>query len=165
MSQGIALEGMRLVKDYLPRAYADGTDIEARAQMMSAAAMGATAFMKGLGAIHAMSHPIGAMFNTHHGTTNAVCMPAVLDLNAPEISARFDQAAAYLNISGGFDGFRAFVQEFNDSLGIPRKLADLGVTPDAIPQLVKGAITDPSCGGNPVTLTEENLTQLFNKAM
>jgi alcohol dehydrogenase class IV len=165
MSQGIALEGMRLVKDYLPRAYADGSDIEARAQMMSAAAMGATAFMKGLGAIHAMSHPIGAMFNTHHGTTNAVCMPAVLDLNAPEIAARFDQAAAYLNISGGFDGFRAFVQEFNDSLAIPRKLSDLGVTPDAIPQLVKGAITDPSCGGNPVTLTEENLTELFNKAM
>ena len=84
---------MRLVKDYLPRAYADGTDIEARAQMMSAAAMGATAFMKGLGAIHAMSHPVGAQFNTHHGTTNAVCMPAVLELNAPEIAARFDQAA------------------------------------------------------------------------
>ena len=165
MSQGIALEGMRLVKDYLPRAYADGADIEARAQMMSAAAMGATAFMKGLGAIHAMSHPVGAQFNTHHGTTNAVCMPAVLELNAPEIAARFDQAAAYLNISGGFDGFRAFVQEFNDSLGIPRNLADLGVTADAIPALVKGAIIDPSCGGNPVALTEENLTELFNKAM
>jgi len=165
MSQGIALEGMRLVKDYLPRAYADGSDIEARAQMMSAAAMGATAFMKGLGAIHAMSHPIGAMFNTHHGTTNAVCMPAVLELNAPEIAARFDQAAAYLNISGGFGGFCAFVQEFNDSLAIPRNLTDLGVTPDAIPQLVKGALTDPSCGGNPITLTTENLTNLFQKAM
>ena len=85
MSQGIALEGMRLVKDYLPRAYADGTDIEARAQMMSAAAMGATAFQKGLGAIHALSHPIGAVFGTHHGTTNAVCMPAVLAFNADEI--------------------------------------------------------------------------------
>ncbi|MEO0831143.1 MAG: iron-containing alcohol dehydrogenase, partial [Pseudomonadota bacterium] len=81
MSQGIALEGMRLVKEYLPRAYADGTDIEARAQMMAAAAMGATAFQKGLGAIHAVSHPIGAIYHTHHGTTNAVCMPAVLQFN------------------------------------------------------------------------------------
>ncbi|WP_425072765.1 iron-containing alcohol dehydrogenase [Sagittula sp. S175] len=165
MSQGIALEGMRLVKDYLPRAYADGTDIEARAQMMSAAMMGATAFQKGLGAIHAMSHPIGAHFNTHHGTTNAVCMPAVLDFNADAIRARFDMAAAYLGIEGGFDGFRAFVQELNDSLGIPRKLSDLGVTEEAIPALVKGAIVDPSCGGNPVELTEDNLTALFKTAL
>jgi len=165
MSQGIALEGMRLVINYLPRAYSDGTDIEARAQMMSAAAMGATAFQKGLGAIHAMSHPIGAVFNTHHGTTNAVCMPAVLDLNADVIAERFDRATGYLGISGGFDGFRSFVQEFNDSLGIPRHLSDLGVTAEAIPDLVAGAITDPSCGGNPVTLTEENLTALFNAAL
>ncbi len=165
MSAGIALEGMRLVIGYLPRAYGDGTDLEARAQMMSAAAMGATAFQKGLGAIHAMSHPIGAYFNTHHGTTNAVCMPAVLDLNADVIAERFDRAAGYLGISGGFDGFRTFVQEFNDSLGIPRHLADLGVTAEAIPDLVAGAITDPSCGGNPVPLTETNLTALFHAAL
>ncbi|MBO9472680.1 iron-containing alcohol dehydrogenase [Shimia sp. R10_1] len=161
MSQGIALEGMKLVIENLPRAYADGTDLEARAHMMSAAMMGATAFQKGLGAIHAMSHPVGAMFNTHHGTTNAVCMPAVLELNAAEISARFDLAAGYLGIEGGFEGFRAFVQGFNDSLGIPRKLSDLGVKADAIPDLVKGALIDPSCGGNPVELTEANLTALF----
>lgn len=165
MSQGIALEGMRLVKEYLPRAYADGTDIEARAQMMSAAAMGATAFQKGLGAIHAMSHPVGAVFNTHHGTTNAVCMPAVLEFNAPAIADRFGAAAAYLGIDGGFDGFRAFVQDFNDALGIPRKLSDLGVTEASIPELVKGAIIDPSCGGNPIELTEENLTALFKAAL
>ncbi|WP_299945673.1 iron-containing alcohol dehydrogenase [uncultured Ruegeria sp.] len=165
MSQGMALEGMRLVKDYLPRAYADGTDIEARAQMMSAAAMGATAFQKGLGAIHAMSHPIGAVFNTHHGTTNAVCMPTVLDFNAPAIADRFQHAANYLGIDGGFDGFRTFVQEFNDALGIPRKLSDLSVTEDAIPELVKGAIIDPSCGGNPIELTEDNLTVLFKAAL
>ncbi|UUV05239.1 iron-containing alcohol dehydrogenase [Ruegeria sp. YS9] len=165
MSQGIALEGMRLVKEYLPRAYADGTDIEARAQMMSAAAMGATAFQKGLGAIHALSHPIGAVFNTHHGTTNAVCMPAVLDFNAPAIADRFQQAAAYLGIDGGFDGFRAFVQDFNDSLGIPRTLSDLGVTEASIPELVDGAIIDPSCGGNPIELTKDNLTQLFKAAL
>jgi alcohol dehydrogenase class IV len=165
MSQGIALEGMRLVKDYLPRAYADGTDIEARAQMMSAAAMGATAFQKGLGAIHAMSHPVGAVFNTHHGTTNAVCMPAVLEFNAPVIADRFQQAAAYLGIDGGFDGFRSFVQEFNDSLAIPRKLSDLGVTKAAIPELVQGAIIDPSCGGNPIQLNQQNITELFKVAI
>ena len=104
MSQGIALEGMRLVKTYLLRAYADGADLEARAQMMSAAAMGATAFQKGLGAIHAMSHPVGAVFNTHHGTTNAVCMPAVLAFNAPAIADRFAPVAAYLALRGALTG-------------------------------------------------------------
>lgn len=161
MSQGIALEGMRLVIDYLPRAYQDGTDIEARAQMMSAAAMGATAFQKGLGAIHALSHPIGAVFNTHHGTTNAVCMPAVLDLNEPMIRDRFDRAAGYLGIDGGYDGFRAFVQTFNDSFNIPRKLSEMGVTAGKMDVLVPMALSDPSCGGNPVELTTENVTALF----
>ena len=165
MSQGIALEGMRLVIDYLPRAYADGTDIEARAHMMSAAAMGATAFQKGLGAIHSMSHPVGVHFKTHHGTTNAVCMPAVLDFNGPAIEDRFNQAAAYLGIEGGFEGFKAFVQELNDGLGIPRGLSEFGVTADAIPALVKDAITDPSCGGNPIELTEENLEALYRAAL
>ncbi len=162
MSQGMALEGMRLVKDYLPRAFADGNDLEARAHMMSAAAMGATAFQKGLGAIHAMSHPIGAVFNTHHGTTNAVCMPAVLQLNALEIEARFEQASAYLGISGGFPGFCEFVQDFNDSLGIPRKLSELGVSTDRTDELVEMSLKDPSCGGNPVTLTTANLRALFD---
>ncbi len=162
MSQGIALEGMRLVVENLPRAYADGTDLEARANMMSAAAMGATAFQKGLGAIHAMSHPIGAVFNTHHGTTNAVCMPAVLELNAPEIADRFDRAASYIGVQGGFDGFRSFVQDFNDSLGIPRRLSEMGVTADRIDDMVAMALEDPSCGGNPVTLTAQNLRALFD---
>ena len=161
MSQGIALEGMRLVIDYLPRAYADGTDLEARANMMSAAAMGATAFQKGLGAIHALSHPVGAIFNTHHGTTNAVCMPAVLEFNAAEIADRFDRAVGYLGIEGGFKGFQSFVQDFNDSFEIPRKLSEMGVSADQMDALVEGAIKDPSCGGNPVELTRENLRQLF----
>ncbi len=165
MSQGIALEGMRLVKDYLPRAYADGTDIEARANMLVAAGMGATAFQKGLGAIHAMSHPVGAHFNTHHGTTNAVCMPAVLRFNAPAIAERFEAASAYLGISGGFAGFQDFVQALNDQLAIPHGLKELGVTADAIPALVEGAVIDPSCGGNPVPLNAENLTQLFDAAL
>ena len=161
MSQGIALEGMRLVKDYLPRAYADGTDIEARAQMMSAAAMGATAFQKGLGAIHALSHPIGAHHHTHHGTTNAVCMPEVLKFNADAIRGRFDMAAAYMGIEGGFDGFRAFVDDLNDSMGIPRTLTDLGVKDPDLDRLVADALRDPSTGGNPVKMTEENTRALF----
>ena len=165
MSQGIALEGMRLVKEYLPRAYADGTDLEARAHMMSAALMGSTAFQKGLGAIHAMSHPIGAVFNTHHGTTNAICMPAVLEFNADVIRERFDMAAGYLGIEGGFDGFRAFAQELNDRLGIPRTLSEVGVTPDRLDDLAAMAIHDPSCGGNPVTLTVENLKTLFHRCL
>lgn len=165
MSAGIALEGMRLVIENLPRVFDAPDDIEARAQMMSAAAMGSTAFQKGLGAIHAMSHPIGAHFHTHHGTTNAVCMPAVLEFNAPAIADRFDRAAGYLGIEGGFAGFRAFVDRFNDQMGVPRGLAALGVTEDAIPALARGAITDPSCGGNPVALTEENLAGLFRAAM
>ncbi|MGE4534052.1 iron-containing alcohol dehydrogenase [Halomonas sp.] len=165
MSQGIALEGMRLVKEYLPRAYADGTDLEARAHMMSAALMGSTAFQKGLGAIHAMSHPIGAVFNTHHGTTNAICMPAVLEFNAEAIRERFDMAAGYLGIADGFDGFRAFAQELNDRLGIPRTLSEVGVTPDRLDDLAAMAIQDPSCGGNPVPLTVENLKTLFQRCL
>ena len=161
MSQGIALEGMRLVKDYLPRAYADGTDIEARAQMMSAAAMGATAFQKGLGAIHALSHPIGAHHHTHHGTTNAVCMPEVLKFNADAIRGRFDMAAAYMGIEGGFDGFRAFVDELNDNMGIPKTLTALGVKDPDLDRLVADALRDPSTGGNPVEMTQENTRALF----
>jgi alcohol dehydrogenase class IV len=161
MSQGIALEGMRLVTTYLPRAYATPDDLEARAHMMSAAAMGATAFQKGLGAIHAMSHPVGAVFNTHHGTTNAVCMPAVLAFNADAIRGRFDQAAAYLGIDGGFDGFCEFVQQFNDSFAIPRNLTKMGVSADRLDDLVAMALEDPSCGGNPVELTADGLCGLF----
>ena len=161
MSQGIALEGMRLVTTYLPRAYATPDDLEARAHMMSAAAMGATAFQKGLGAIHAMSHPVGAVFNTHHGTTNAVCMPAVLAFNADAIRGRFDQAAAYLGIDGGFDGFCEFVQQFNDSFAIPRTLTEMGVSADRLDDLVAMALEDPSCGGNPVDLTADGLRGLF----
>lgn len=161
MSQGIALEGMRLVKEYLPRAYADGTDIEARAHMMSAAAMGATAFQKGLGAIHALSHPIGAIYHTHHGTTNAVCMPAVLQFNKSAIATRMAQAAAYLGISGGFDGFCAYVDGLNAELGVPKTLSGLGVTNPDVDRIVEGALRDPSTGGNPVEMTPENTRALL----
>ena len=161
MSQGMALEGMRLVKEYLPRAYTDGTDLEARSHMMSAAAMGATAFQKGLGAIHALSHPIGAIYHTHHGTTNAVCMPAVLRFNKPAIKDTLTEAANYLDISGGFDGFCKFVDELNDSLAIPKSLAGLGIEKPDIDRIVSGALIDPSTGGNPIKMTEKNTRKLI----
>ena len=161
MSQGMALEGMRLVKEYLPRAYSDATDLEARSHMMSAAAMGATAFQKGLGAIHALSHPIGAIYHTHHGTTNAVCMPAVLQFNKPAIKDTLAEAANYLGISGGFVGFCKFVDELNDSLDIPKSLAGLGIENPDIDRIVSGALIDPSTGGNPIKMTEENTRKLI----
>ena len=165
MSQGIAVEGMRLVIENLGKVYSDGRDIEARANMMSAALMGATAFQKGLGAIHALSHPVGAIHHTHHGTTNAVCMPAVLRLNEAKIRDRFDSVTGYLGIQNGFSGFKVFVDEFNASLNIPLRLGDLGVENPDLGKLVKGALNDPSCGGNPVKLTSENLKALFEEVL
>ena len=161
MSQGIAIEGMKLVIDNLPRAYDSPDDLTARANMMSAAMMGATAFQKGLGAIHALSHPIGAMYHTHHGTTNAVCMPAVLQLNADKICDRFDQVSGYLGVTGGFDGFCRLVDDFNTRFEIPQRLSGLGVENPDIDRLVAGALADPSCGGNPVELTADNIRALL----
>lgn len=165
MSQGIALEGMRLVNEYLPRAYANPDDLEARAQMMSAAAMGAVAFQKGLGAIHALSHPIGALYGTHHGTTNAVVMPMVLDFNRSAIEGRLARAAAYLGIPGGFDGFRARVMDLRAELGIPPNLTALGVGRDRLDELTGMALEDPSCGGNPLAMTAENTRALLERCL
>lgn len=165
MSQGIAIEGMRLVKEYLPRAYHDGTDIEARAQMMAAAAMGATAFQKGLGAIHAISHPIGAVYGTHHGTTNAVVMQPVLLFNRPAIEDRIDALARYLDIEGGFQGFYDFVGQINAELGIPKNLTELGVKDPDLDALTVSALDDPSVGGNPVRMTPENTRALLEACL
>jgi 4-hydroxybutyrate dehydrogenase len=129
--------------------------------MMSAAIMGATGFQKGLGAIHALSHPIGAIYHTHHGTTNAVCMPAVLQFNKPAVETVMTQAANYLDISGGFEGFCAYVDELNASLGIPKNLSGLGIEEPDIDRIVAGALKDPSTGGNPIEMTLENTTKLL----
>jgi alcohol dehydrogenase class IV len=165
MSQGIALEGMRLVLENLPRVYADPNDLEARAHMMSAAAMGAVAFQKGLGAIHSLSHPVGAVYGTHHGTTNAVVMPMVLDFNRSAIEARIERAAAYLGIAGGFDGFRARVMDLRAELTIPATLTAMGVEPGRLDELTEMALEDPSCGGNPIEMTRENTRALFQACM
>ncbi len=165
MSQGIALEGMRLVLENLPRAFENGADLGARAQMMAAAMMGAVAFQKGLGAIHAISHPVGAIYGTHHGTTNAAVMPAVLAFNRPAIEAPIARAAAYLGIEGGFDGFLAAVRALMARLGIPEGLRALGVGEDRIDEIVAGALRDPSLGGNPVPIDAQAMRRLVEAAL
>ena len=165
MSQGIALEGMRLVLENLPKVYSNPQDMEARAQMMSAAAMGAVAFQKGLGAIHSLSHPVGAVYGTHHGTTNAVVMPMVLEFNRATIEDRIVRAAAYLGIDGGFSGFHAMVMDLRAQLNIPENLSAMGVEFARLDELTEMALEDPSCGGNPVVMTRENTRALYEACM
>jgi alcohol dehydrogenase class IV len=165
MSQGIALEGMRLVFENLPKVYADPNDLDARAHMMSAAAMGAVAFQKGLGAIHSLSHPIGAVYGTHHGTTNAVVMPMVLEFNRAAIEDRIEKAAAYLGIDGGFAGFHDEIMELRTLLNIPENLSAMGVQFGDLDMLTEMALEDPSCGGNPVEMTRANTRALFDACM
>ena len=165
MSQGIALEGMRLVLENLPKVYSNPQDMEARAQMMSAAAMGAVAFQKGLGAIHSLSHPVGAVYGTHHGTTNAVVMPMVLEFNRAAIEDRIVRAAAYLGIDGGFSGFHAMVMDLRAQLNIPESLSAMGVEYGRLDELTDMALEDPSCGGNPVVMTRENTRALYEACM
>lgn len=165
MSQGIALEGMRLVFENLPRVYGAPDDLDARAHMMSAAAMGAVAFQKGLGAIHSLSHPVGAVYGTHHGTTNAVVMPMVLDFNRPAIETRIEAAAAYLGIKGGFDGFKARIMDLRAALAIPANLTAMGVKASDLPMLTDMALEDPSCGGNPIAMTASNTRSLYEACM
>ncbi|NPD16434.1 iron-containing alcohol dehydrogenase [Xinfangfangia sp. D13-10-4-6] len=165
MSQGIALEGLRLVKENLVTVYNEPGNLMARGHMMAAAAMGAVAFQKGLGAIHSLSHPVGAVYGTHHGTTNAVVMPVVLDFNRPAIEDRINAAAAYLGIAGGFDGFRAWIMELREQLSIPANLTALGVEEQRLEELTEMALEDPSCGGNPIPMTRENTYALFKAAM
>ena len=165
IAEGIAVEGMRLIFVNLPKAVANGNDLEARAHMMSAAAMGAAAFQKGLGAIHALSHPVGALYNTHHGTTNAVFMPYVLVFNRPAIEAKIERLAGYLGIPGGFDGFLAAVLDLRKKTGVPHDLKGLGVDGSRVDTIVEMSLVDPTAGGNPVPLTKEGSRKIFDAAL
>ncbi len=165
MAEGIAVEGTRLVFANLPKAHATGGDLEARANMMSAAAMGATAFQKGLGAIHSLSHPVGALYNTHHGMTNGVFMPYVLAFNRAAIEEKIVRLAAFLSISGGFDGFMDAVLDLRRKTGVPHTLAGLGVDGSKADLIAEMAIVDPTAGGNPVPLTKEAARQIFDEAL
>ena len=165
MAEGIAVEGMRLIFVNLSKAVANGNDVEARAHMMSAAAMGAAAFQKGLGAIHALSHPVGALYNTHHGTTNGTFMPYVLVFNRPAIEAKIERLAGYLGIAGGFDGFLAAVLDLRKKTGVPHDLKGLGVDGSRVDTIVEMSLEDPTAGGNPVPLTKEGSRKIFDAAL
>jgi alcohol dehydrogenase class IV len=128
LADGIALEGMRLIEESLPLAVKDGKNLAARSYMMAAASMGATAFQKGLGAMHAISHPLGALYNTHHGLTNAVVMPYVLAFNRPEVEERLTRAARYMGLANpGFQGFLDWVLALRREIGIPHTLREIKV--------------------------------------
>ena len=162
MADGIAVEGMRLVKEALPTAVKDGKNLAARAQMMAAASMGATAFQKGLGAIHALSHPIGAVYDAHHGLTNAVVMPYVLEFNRQAIEAKMARLAAWLGLPDpSFKGVMAWVLALRKEIGIPHTLKDLGVGTDRLDELSVMAAADPSAGGNPIPIGAPELKQMF----
>jgi alcohol dehydrogenase class IV len=166
LADGVALEGMRLIQRYLPRACADGKDIEARAQMLAAASMGATAFQKGLGGVHAIAHPVGSWFNTHHGLTNAVILPYVMTFNRSAIEDKADVIARVLDLpTRGFDGFFAWVLQMRRELGIPHSLADIGVSADNAAVIGREAAIDPSAGGNPIPIDAAQLERIFRAAV
>jgi alcohol dehydrogenase class IV len=169
MADGVAVEGIRLVLENLPTAYGNGKDIAARANMMAAAAMGATAFQKGLGAIHSLSHPIGALYDTHHGMTNAVFMPYVLAFNRDAIEERITRLAAYCGVRGGYDGFFKAIMKLRKDVGAPHALPglikDLGMDRKRKVLIAEMAVVDPTAGGNPVKLTKKAALGLLEAAL
>jgi alcohol dehydrogenase class IV len=166
LADGVALEGMRIIHRYLPRAYADGKNIEARAQMLAAASMGATAFQKGLGGVHAIAHPVGSWFNTHHGLTNAVILPYVMTFNRRAIEGKADVISRVLDLPArGFDGFLAWVLDMRRELKIPHSLADIGVSEDKAAIIGREAAIDPSASGNPIPVDAAQLEHIFRAAV
>ena len=161
MADGIALEGMRLIHRSLLRAYRDGNDRQARSDMMAASTMGAVAFQKGLGAMHSLAHPIGALFDTHHGLTNAVVMPYVLQHNAPAIEERLQLLARYLGVSSVLE----WVLELRQQLQIPHTLAELGVQADRLGEIAERAVVDPTAATNPLPLTVPDCLKMLQAAM
>ena len=164
MADGIAVEGARLVHENLRTAVHTGTDLTARTNMMSAAAMGSTAFQKGLGAMHALAHPMGALLNTHHGMTNAVFMPYVLAFNRPAIEPRIARLAAFCGMEPSFDAYLEAILALRRDVGVPHTLKDFGVTLDRVDLMADMAILDPTAGGNPIPLTKDIALALYAKA-
>ncbi|MDX1609053.1 MAG: iron-containing alcohol dehydrogenase [Halofilum sp. (in: g-proteobacteria)] len=166
MADGIALEGLRLISSALPRAYDDGSDIEARTQMLAAASMGSTAFQKGLGAVHAISHPVGAFYQTHHGLTNAVVLPYVMRFNHAAIAERMAPVAQALGLlDTSFDAVFEWVLRFRERLGIPHTLADLGVDSNRADEIGRMGEIDPPAATNPVPVTAADLERVFVNAV
>lgn len=166
MAEGIALQGMRLIAEALPRAYRNGGDLEARTHMLAAASMGALAFQKGLGAVHALAHAVGALYGTHHGLTNAVLLPYVMRFNREAIAERMPPVAQALGMSdGGFDAVLDWVLRFREHLGIPCTLMELGVDAARAEEIGRLAEIDPSAAGNPQPATAEGLRRVFIEAV
>lgn len=166
MAEGIALNGMRLIQQALPTAYRDGSNLKARSEMLAASTMGCTAFQKGLGAMHALSHPCGAVLNTHHGLTNAVVMPYVLAFNRPAIEDKITSLAAYMGLrKPSFQAVLDWILELRQAIGIPNTLAELGVREEHVDELTAKAVVDPSGGTNPMALNESNLAALYRDAI
>jgi alcohol dehydrogenase class IV len=162
MAEGIAVEGMRLIRQWLPRAVSNGADVEARGHMLVASSMGATAFQKGLGAMHSLSHPCSANLNTHHGLTNAVVMPYVLEWNRSALEDRMTRLAAWLGLAdASFDGVLQWVLDLRREIGIPHTLAEIGVREEHARPFAPQALNDPSTGGNPLPMTERDFERLY----
>jgi alcohol dehydrogenase class IV len=165
LADGIAVEGVRLALENLPKVVENPNDIEARGHLMSAAAMGATAFQKGLGAIHSLSHPVGALYDTHHGMTNAVFMPYVLVANRDAIEAKIARLAAYCGLPPNFDAFLSAINGLRAKLNVPNTLKDFKVSGEKRELIGDMAIVDPTAGGNPVELTKKLALEIFDRAM
>ncbi|MBI3896909.1 MAG: iron-containing alcohol dehydrogenase [Gammaproteobacteria bacterium] len=166
LADGIAVEGMRLIATYLPRAYRKGDDMEARAYMLAAASMGAAAFQKGLGAVHALAHSVGALYDTHHGLTNAVLLPYVMLHNRSAISAHMTILGRVLGLAdASFNGMLTWVLEFRRTLGIPATLAVLKVPLERAEEIGRMAERDPSVAGNPIAVDAVALARIFSKAV
>jgi alcohol dehydrogenase class IV len=165
MADGIALEGMRLIRQWLPVAVADGSNLEARAHMMIASSMGATAFQKGLGAMHSLSHPCSAYFNTHHGLTNAVVMPYVLAWNRTALEEKMLHLSRVLGLQPGFTGVLDWILELRAALRIPATLQTLGVAEERVEMLAACALQDPSTGGNPLPMTAADFATLYRNCL
>jgi len=166
MAEGIAVQGISLVRDHLPTAVSDGTNLEARTQMLVASCMGATAFQRGLGAMHALAHPLGALYDAHHGTLNAVLMPYVLLANRRVIEDRIDRLVRYLGLAEpGFDGFLSWVMELREQVGIPNDLRALGIDDTQVDRIGRMAVEDPSAGTNPIQFSVDEYTDLVSRAI
>jgi alcohol dehydrogenase len=165
LAAGVALEGLRLVKENLARAVKKGMDIDARGHMLMASAMGATAFQRGLGAIHALSHPFGGLYDAHHGTLNGIIMPYVVKANRREIEREIERAAAYLGIKGGFSGFLKWILALRKEIGIPHRLADIGIDTKRLDEVAAMAIKDPSAGGNPISFSARQYRALAKRCV
>ena len=166
MADGIAIEGMKLIKKSLLNAINNGKDLEARSDLLAAASMGSTAFQKGLGAIHSLSHPINAQFNVHHGLSNAIFMPYVLTFNKNFIDYRIVAICDYRNLEKNFDSFLNWVLELRKKLNIPHKLSEvIEIKKINIDQLSKMALEDPSTATNPIKLTIDDMKILYEHSI